>query len=98
MIAEIGQFALALALTVSVALALLPMAGSFIGRGATARAFSDLARPAALVMFALVLLAFLCLASLFVDNDFSVALVATHSNLSLPLAYRVAAKIGRAHV
>ena len=94
MIAEIGQFALALALTVSVALALLPMAGSFIGRGATARAFSDLARPAALVMFALVLLAFLCLASLFVDNDFSVALVATHSNLSLPLAYRVAATWG----
>ena len=94
MTAEIGQFAIALALAVSIALAIIPMVGSFLPAGPTARAFGDFARPASLVLFALVLFAFVCLGTLFVDNDFSVSLVATHSNLSLPLAYRVAATWG----
>jgi cytochrome c-type biogenesis protein CcmF len=94
MTAELGQFAIALALAVSVALALIPMTGTFLAPGSTRRAFTDMARPASLVLFALILLAFVCLGSLFVANDFTVSLVATHSNLSLPLAYRVAATWG----
>ncbi len=93
MIAEIGHFALALALGVSLLLAVLPMAGSFM-RGPSAQALTDTARPAAAALLALVLLAFLCLGLLFIGNDFSVALVATHSNLSLPIAYRIAATWG----
>ena len=94
MIAEFGHFSLALALALSLVLAILPMAGTFLAPSATARAFTDTARPMSVVLFALVLLAFVCLGSLFVGNDFSVALVATHSNLALPIAYRVAATWG----
>ena len=94
MTAELGQFALALALAVSVALALFPMAGSFLAAGPVSRAFMELARPASLVLCALVMFAFVCLGTLFIENDFSVSLVATHSNLSLPLAYRIAATWG----
>lgn len=70
------------------------MTGSFLPAGPTARAFTDTARPIAMVLFGLVLLAFICLGMLFLGNDFTVSLVATHSNLSLPVAYRVAATWG----
>src|SRR5690606_33884491 len=52
------------------------------------------AGPASSVLFGLVALAFLALASRFANNDFSVLLVATHSNLALPLPYRIAATWG----
>lgn len=94
MIAEVGHFALTLALALSLVLAILPMTGSFLPAGPTARAFTDTARPIAMVLFGLVLLAFICLGMLFLGNDFTVSLVATHSNLSLPVAYRVAATWG----
>jgi cytochrome c-type biogenesis protein CcmF len=94
MIAEVGHFALTLALTLSLVLAVLPMTGSFLPAGPTARAFTDTARPIAVVLFGLVLLAFICLGMLFLGNDFTVSLVATHSNLSLPVAYRIAATWG----
>ena len=93
MIAELGQFALALALAVSLALGALPMLGSAIG-GPTGARLMAIDRPAALALMALAILAFLALGALFVDNDFSVALVASHSNLHLPLHYRIAATWG----
>jgi cytochrome c-type biogenesis protein CcmF len=93
MIAEIGHFALALSLVLSIVLALLPMAGSFIG-GARGRVLMDTATPASLALFGLSLFSFLCLGLLFVGNDFTVKLVATHSNLDLPIAYRIAATWG----
>jgi cytochrome c-type biogenesis protein CcmF len=93
MIAEIGHFSLSLALTVSVLLAIVPMAGSFMvgGRG---RALMEMAAPASIAFFALSLFSFMCLGTLFVGNDFTVKLVATHSNLDLPIAYRIAATWG----
>ena len=94
MIAEVGHFSLTLALALALVLAVLPMAGSFLPAGTTARAFTDTARPLAVVLFGLVLLAFVCLGMLFLGNDFTVSLVATHSNLSLPVAYRLAATWG----
>ncbi|MFA7665362.1 MAG: cytochrome c biogenesis protein CcsA, partial [Burkholderiaceae bacterium] len=93
MTAELGHFATALALAVAIALGLLPMAGSWL-RGASGARLMALAQPAAHALFALAVLAFGCLTALFVNNDFTVSLVATHSNLSLPLPYRVAATWG----
>ncbi|KAA0211308.1 MAG: heme lyase CcmF/NrfE family subunit [Lautropia sp.] len=93
MIAELGQFALALALAVSLALGILPMTGAAMG-GATGARLMAVARPAAMTLAALAILAFGLLTALFVGNDFSVGLVASHSNLSLPLHYRIAATWG----
>jgi len=90
MTAEIGQFSLTLALPVIVLASLLGLIGAW-------RRHSRLmavAAPGALAGFGLILFASACLVALFVGNDFSVALVAQHSNLSLPLAYRVAASWG----
>jgi cytochrome c-type biogenesis protein CcmF len=49
-----------------------------------------LARPAAQTQFLLVGFAFVALTSCFVNNDFSLLYVASHSNSTLPLAYRIA--------
>jgi cytochrome c-type biogenesis protein CcmF len=90
MIPEIGQFALILALTLSVILATLPQIGA-------ARAIPQLiavARPLAQAQFIFVTIAFCCLGYLFLTNDFSVVNVATNSNSRLPLHYRLAATWG----
>jgi len=90
MIPELGHFALWLALGISAVLGTLPMLGA-------ARNRSDwmaLARPSARIVFALVAFAFVCLALAFVGNDFSVLYVASNSNRSLPLQYRVTAVWG----
>jgi cytochrome c-type biogenesis protein CcmF len=86
MIPELGQFALALALAVAVLQAVLPIAGAANGNAA----WIAVARPAALTQALLVAFAFGCLTYAFVNNDFSVAYVAAHSNSALPLHYRVA--------
>ena len=90
MIPELGHFALWIALGVAAVLGIVPMLGA-------ARARSDwmaLARPSARLLFVLVAFAFVCLALSFVDNDFSVLYVATNSNRTLPLHYRIAAVWG----
>ncbi|MCD6673369.1 MAG: heme lyase CcmF/NrfE family subunit [Burkholderiaceae bacterium] len=93
MIAEFGQYTLALALAVAIVLGTLPMIGSFV-RGSLGARLMAVDRPAAILLAALAILAFGSLGALFVRNDFSVALVATHSNLHLPLQYRIAATWG----
>ena len=90
MIPEIGHFMLWLALGVSVVLGVLPM----VGAQRKNAEWMGLAKPAAHVLFALVAIAFLCLAASFVRHDFSVLNVATNSNSALPLAYRIAATWG----
>jgi cytochrome c-type biogenesis protein CcmF len=84
-IAEIGHFALVLAVLLSVLQALLPLigarrgdpglmaAGSFAGAGA----------------FVFVALAFAALTWCFAASDFSVSLVAAHSQLAKPLLYKI---------
>ena len=86
MIPELGQVALLLALAVALVQGTLPLLGAARGRGE----WMALARPAAQAQFGLVALAFACLASAFVRNDFSLLYVAMHSNTQLPLAYRIA--------
>ena len=90
MIPELGHFALIVALLVALALGVVPLAGA-ARRDA---ALMALARPAARMLFALVAIAFACLAYSFLTSDFSVENVAQHSNSRLPSAYRFAATWG----
>src|SRR5947207_6482386 len=86
MIPELGQIALLLALAVACIQGTLPLVGAARGR----HDWMALARPAAQTHFVLVAIAFACLTSAFVRNDFSVLYVASNSNSALPLPYRVA--------
>jgi len=83
---ELGQFALALALVIAVVQGIVPLAGAARGRNA----WMNVARPAAQGQFVFVAVAFACLTYSFVNNDFSVAYVASNSNTALPLEYRIA--------
>ena len=86
MIPEIGQVTLLLALAVALILGTLPLVGAARGRAD----WMALARPAARAHALLVAIAFACLVASFVRNDFSVLYVASNSNSSLPLPYRIA--------
>jgi cytochrome c-type biogenesis protein CcmF len=90
MIPELGQFALALALTLALVQCVLPIAGAARNNAA----WMAVARPAAQGQFVFVAIAFGCLAWSFASNDFSVLNVATNSNSHLPLQYRLAATWG----
>jgi len=90
MIPELGQFALAFALMVSLALGILGLAGPQY----QIPLWSRMARPLALTYFVLMMAAFTCLTISFVVSDFSVAYVAQHSNTQLPLQYRFGAVWG----
>ena len=90
MLAELGHFTLWLALGTALVLGTLPMLGAQRGR----RDWMAVARPASAVLFTLSAAAFACLAFSFVASDFSVLYVATNSNRSLPLPYRIAATWG----
>jgi cytochrome c-type biogenesis protein CcmF len=83
-IAEIGHFALGLALVIACAQAFFPLVGA-ARRNAL---WMNLAEPAALGQLAFVGLAFGCLMYLYVVSDFSVATVAANSNSALPLLYK----------
>jgi cytochrome c-type biogenesis protein CcmF len=90
MIPEIGHFALILALLVALVQGVVPM----LGAARRDAAMMGVAVTAARAQFALVALAFGCLAYAFVTSDFSVANVAQNSNSHLPLRYRFAATWG----
>ncbi|MBU3739664.1 MAG: heme lyase CcmF/NrfE family subunit, partial [Rhodoferax sp.] len=87
MIPEAGHFLLWLALGAALVLAVLPPWGAAVGR----RDVQALARPVSVAVFLLVTGASLCLWTAFVQHDFSVLYVASHSNTALPLPYRLAA-------
>ncbi|MEJ8845903.1 heme lyase CcmF/NrfE family subunit [Variovorax rhizosphaerae] len=90
MIPEVGVFSLVLALLMSVVQGSVPLAGAHWGVANWMR----LARTAALGQFVFASIAFACLASCFLDNDFSVLYVASNSHADLPAAYRFAAVWG----
>ncbi len=85
MIPELGHFSLNLALVMSLALAILPLVGSF----KNIQNWIALAKPAARAQALLVSVSYLCLTLSFLNNDFSVAYVANTSNTQLPLIYKV---------
>ncbi len=91
MIPEIGHFALVLALVVvALAQTALPLAGSWRGHAG----WIALARPAAVVQFVLIAIAFGCLTWAFLADDFTVLLAAQHSSIALPTYYKVTAVWG----
>ncbi len=85
MIPEIGQFALILALCVTVVQTVLPIGGLMLNK----RGWSAVARPAAQAQFLFVVVAYICLTWAFISHDFSVKYVVSNSNLALPLIYRI---------
>ena len=90
MIAELGHFALWLALAVSITQAVVPTVG-YARRNVR---WMALAGSAAQVQFLLVFVSYLCLSDAFWHNDFSVAYVAANSHSALPLIYRLSAVWG----
>ena len=87
MIPEIGNFALMLATAVALVLGTLPIIGAARGNVR----WMALARPAARVIFLLVVVAASCLVASFLHDDFSVLYVATNSTHALPVPYKLAA-------
>ncbi len=85
MIPEIGHFALILALAVALVQAIIPGMGLLCRRVD----WMAVAKPAALLQFALVLTAYGILTYSFIVHDFSVLYAANTSNSELPLIYRI---------
>ena len=85
MIAELGHFALLLALMTSIVQATLPLYGA----QRADRGLMALGSYAGVCSFLLVAISFACLAYSFVISDFSVLLVATNSQLAKPLIYKI---------
>ncbi len=90
MAAEIGQLALVLAFMLAIVQSLAPLWGA----ARLDPALMGLGRAAALLQLLFVAVAFGSLAAGFVGKDFSIALVAEHSNAAQPAIYRFAATWG----
>jgi cytochrome c-type biogenesis protein CcmF len=90
MIPELGHFLLWLALGNALVLGTVPLLGAARGR----LDWMAVARPSAMLQFALIVTSYLCLTAAFVQHDFSVLYVASNSNSALPLPFRIAAVWG----
>jgi len=90
MIPELGHFALIIALCLSVLQAGVP----FYGVVSNKPVLMALSRSLAAGQFIFVSLSFFLLTAAFIQNDFTVALVANHSNTQLPLFYKITAVWG----
>jgi len=90
MIAEVGHFALILALC----LALIQFFVPIIGAQTRNASWVAVAKPAALGQTLFVTISFACLIWVMVINDFSVSYVAKQSNTELPIIYRISAVWG----
>ena len=90
MIPEIGHFALLLCLPIAIFLASIPLLGAILGRPLWMR----LGPLLALGQWLFLLLAFICLTHSFLTDDFTVKLVAMHSNSALPWYFKLSAVWG----
>jgi cytochrome c-type biogenesis protein CcmF len=90
MIPEIGNFALVLALALSIIMAVVPLVGAFRNDDR----LMSMAKPLAQGQFLFVGIAFACLIYCFITSDFSVKNVALNSNTKLPVYYRITASWG----
>jgi cytochrome c-type biogenesis protein CcmF len=82
---EIGHFALVLALLVAAVQGVAPL----VGAGARSPALMDVARPAAMLQFALVALAFFVFMHAHIVSDFSLRNVYENSNTAKPMLYKI---------
>jgi cytochrome c-type biogenesis protein CcmF len=85
MIAELGHYALMLALGLALIQGSMPILGTRSGDAVLA----SMASPIALAQFAFVAVAFGALAACYVTSDFSVLNVYENSNSTMPLVYRL---------
>jgi cytochrome c-type biogenesis protein CcmF len=85
MIAELGHYALMLALGLALIQGTMPV----VGARTNDAALMSVAAPAALAQFAFVAIAFFALAACYVTSDFSVLNVYENSNSTMPLIYRL---------
>ncbi|MEC8469091.1 MAG: heme lyase CcmF/NrfE family subunit [Pseudomonadota bacterium] len=90
MIPEAGQIALIIALCLSVLLGTVPMVGAWRGK----RWAMNLAPSLAAGVFVFLSIAFACLTIVFLQDDFSVKVVASNSNSLLPQMYKFSAVWG----
>jgi cytochrome c-type biogenesis protein CcmF len=90
MIAEVGHFALILALCLALIQSFVPI----IGAQTRNASWVAVAKPAALGQTLFVIISFACLVWVMVLNDFSVSYVAKQSNTELPIIYRISAVWG----
>ena len=87
---ELGHLALILALCMAIVQSSLPLIGAWRGD----RQWMRLAQPAAWGQFSFLLFSFGCLTWAFMNDDFSVAYVASNSNSALPWYYKFSAVWG----
>jgi cytochrome c-type biogenesis protein CcmF len=85
MIVEMGHFALALALVISVAQAVVPLWGA----ARRHLGMMEVGRAAAIAAFVLVAFAFAALINAYVTSDFSVVNVVENSHTDKPLLYKI---------
>ena len=90
MIAELGNYALALSLAIAVLLAIFPLWGAEKGNVQ----LMALARPMTYGLFLILSVSFGALFYVFAINDFSVQYVVNNSNTTLPIYYRLSAVWG----
>ena len=86
MTAEIGHFALILALMIAAVQSVLPLVGAGLDRND----WMDIAKPAAIMQFIMVAISFGCLTHLYLSSDFSVLNVVQNSHTDKPLIYKIA--------
>jgi cytochrome c-type biogenesis protein CcmF len=85
MIAEIGHYALVLALALSLIQGTLPIVGARLND----RLLMGIAEPVALVQFLFVAVSFAALTALYVTSDFSVINVYENSHSAKPMLYKI---------
>ena len=90
MVAEWGHLALIAAVVLAVFLAVVPLVGSYTGQSSWMRMGSSLA----VGQFVLLLISFIALVTVFIQDDFSVLYAANNSNSKLPVYYKVSAVWG----
>lgn len=90
MIPEYGHFALILALAFAILQAFVPLWGAIKGQ----HYFMALSRSLAAGQFTFLLISFVVLSYLFLHDDFSVVIVAAHSNSQLPWFFKLSAVWG----
>jgi cytochrome c-type biogenesis protein CcmF len=90
MIPELGNFSLALGLSLAILLSVLPMVGVYRNN----QLMMAMSRPLCTGVWVFMVISFGCLAYAFLNDDFSVAYVARNSNTLLPEIYKFTAVWG----
>lgn len=90
MLAELGNFALVIALMMGILLSIYPMWGAYKNH----TQMMAMAKPLAIGMFVFTAFAYGCLTHGFMTDDFSLAYVANTSNSTLPIYYKITAVWG----